>query len=142
MNENEKILTQIRKITHMGQTGIRCVLDLSHKPALRQALNQQRLEYARLEQEAASLARSLGMTAKKGNPAMDRMAALSSRAQLMTGNADSKIAGMMIQGNTRGMIKTLKSIHAAASPDPKVAELSQQLLETQINNIGQMKGFL
>ena len=142
MNENEKILTQISKITQMGQSGIESVMPLTKQPALRQALKYQRLEYEKLENQAKDLAKAGKLRIGRGNPMAQKMAALTSRAQLMTGDADSKIAGMMIQGNTRGMIQSLKSMHRAASPDPQVAQLAQQLLETEINNIRQMKGFL
>jgi uncharacterized protein (DUF305 family) len=60
----------------------------------------------------------------------------------MFGNADSKLAAMMIQGNTRGMIVVLKDLHQTREPDKQVEKLSQKLLETENSNITQMQGFL
>ena len=70
------------------------------------------------------------------------MSGMGSRARLMGKNKDSKIAGMMIQGNTRGMIQSLKRMHSATHVDPEVAQLAQKLLDTEVNNIESMEGFL
>lgn len=142
MSENEKILSQIVKITQMGQVGINSVMPKAMQPALRQALKVQRLEYQTIGAKAKNMAKSKGLQTSNGSTILQRMSALSARGRLMSGNADSKIAGMMIQGNTRGMIQSLKDMHQAKHPDPDVAQLSQKLLQTQINNIRQMEGFL
>ena len=65
-----------------------------------------------------------------------------SKAKLARGNADSKIAGMMIQGNTRGMIKGLKNVHQFNRNDEQVNALSQKLLDCETANIRQMQSFL
>ena len=65
-----------------------------------------------------------------------------SRGQLLVGEPDSKIAGMMIQGNTRGMILGLKNMRRCNQPDSQVAQIAQKLLETEKNNIVSMEGFL
>ena len=49
---------------------------------------------------------------------------------------------MMIQGNTRGMVKGLKDIHQFAQQDEQVCALSQKLLDTETANIRQMQGYL
>ena len=70
------------------------------------------------------------------------MGALMSKGQLLVGEPDSKIAGMMIQGNTRGMILSLKNMRRCDQPDQQVAELAQKLLETEKHNIDSMEGFV
>ena len=64
------------------------------------------------------------------------------RMRLTGGNTDSKIAGMMIQGNTRGMIKGLKDLHQFSRQDHMLRSLSQKLLDCETANIRQMQGFL
>ena len=64
------------------------------------------------------------------------------RTRLSFGNIDSKTAAMMIQGNTRGMIKGLKNIHQFTASDERVNTLSQKLLDCEAANIKQMQGFL
>ena len=64
------------------------------------------------------------------------------RTRLMGRSNDSRIAGMMIQGNTRGMIKGLKNIHRYSGQDTPVRVLSQKLLDCETANIRQMQQYL
>ena len=142
MTDNEKILTQINQITQMGQSGINCVMEKASQPALRQALKVQRLEYQKLGAQAKNLAKAKGLNPRDSSALAKHMSSMGSRMKLMTRDPDSKIADMMIQGNTRGMIQSLKGMHRAKHTDPEVAKLAQSLLDTQINNIRQMEGFV
>lgn len=142
MTENERILTQINKTTQMGQAGINSVMPKAQQPALRQALKVQRFEYQSLGARAKNLAKAKGLEIENSSNMVRRMSSMGARFRLMRGDADSKIAGMMIQGNTRGMIQSLKDMHRAKNPDPEVAELAQKMLDTEIANIQQMEGFL
>jgi len=65
-----------------------------------------------------------------------------SRVKLAVGAQDSKIAAMMIQGNTRGVIMGLKDLHQAHQVDQQVQDISQRLLDTEEANIKQMQEFL
>ena len=142
MTENEKVLTQINKITQMGQVGINCVMPKATKPALRQALNVQRQEYQSIGTRAKNLAKAKGLSIQDGSKFVHRMSSMAAKSRLGGGNADSKIAGMMIQGNTRGMITGLKNIHQFNGQDGQVSTLSQKLLDCETANIRQMQSFL
>ena len=142
MINNQRVLNDIIKTSQMGVNGINVVMDKTAQPALRQALKVQRQEYSDLEQRAKLLASRKGYRIDQIKPITRRMGALMSRTQLLTGEPDSKIAGMMIQGNTRGMILSLKNMRRCDRPDPEVAELAQKLLDTEKNNIESMVGFL
>ena len=142
MTENEKILSNIIKTTQYGQMGINSVMPKTEQPALRQALKCQRREYSDIEQQAKLLARRKGWKIDQIKPINRRMGALMSHAQLLTGEPDSKIAGMMIQGNTRGMLLSLKNMRRCNHPDPQVAQIAQKLLDTEKNNIDSMEGFV
>ena len=49
---------------------------------------------------------------------------------------------MMIQGNTRGIIKGYKNLNQFYEPDEEVTSLSKKLLACEQANIKQMQGFL
>lgn len=142
MNDNERILTMINRITQMGQTGINCVMNSAVQPALRQALKCQKQEYQLISAKAKNLARGKGLQIEDTPAMVQKMSGIGARMRLLRGDTDSKIAGMMIQGNTRGMIQSLELMHRVKDPDPEVAQLSQKLLETSASNIKQMEGFL
>ena len=142
MKESKDLLSSILKTTQMGQIGIRSVLDTTMRPTLRKALESQLQEYDTIESEAHSIASSRGWEVAELDPIVRTMSDMMVRMQLTGGNTDSKIAGMMIQGNTRGMIKGLKNLHQFNKQDLQVRTLSQRLLDCENANIRQMQGFL
>ncbi len=142
MKTNKEILCSILKTTQMGQVGIRSVQDQAEKAELKQALASQLREYDQIENEARELARQRGWQLKELNQGVVTMSEMMSRAMLTGGNRDSKIAGMMIQGNTRGVIKGLKNAHRHGHPDCKVSTLAEKLLSTEDRNIAEMRPFL
>lgn len=142
MKNNKEILTSLLKTAQMGQVGIRSVLDVGMEADLRKALESQLREYDAIETEAHSLASQRGWELKELDPAVRFMADMMTRARLTGKNVDSKIAGMMIQGNTRGVIKGLKNIHQYTGQDIPVRVLSQKLLDCETANIRQMEPFL
>ena len=141
MNSKE-MLSSLLKTTPMGQVGIRSVLDTAMRPGLRKALESQLHEYDSIETEAHTIASRRGWELKELDPAVRIMADMMTRAKLNWGNTDSKIAGMMIQGNTRGMITGLKNAHQFNKQDEEVRLLSRKLIDCETANIRQMQGFL
>lgn len=142
MKTNKELLGSILKTTQMGQIGIRTVEDQAIKSELKKALASQRKEYDEIESEARSIAHSRGWQLSELNPAVRTMSEMMSKMQLIGGNRDSKIAGMMIQGNTRGIIMGIKSKHQNYQTDARILDLSEKLLATEDRNIEQMKPFL
>ena len=142
MMNSQRVLNDIIKTSQMGINGINVVMPKTSRSALRQALKVQRREYSDIEQQAKLLAQQKGYRIDQLKPINRKMGALMSKGQLMMGEPNSKIAGMMIQGNTRGMILSLKNMHRCNDPDEQVAQLAQKLLETEKNNITTMQGFV
>lgn len=142
MKGSQDILSSILKTTQMGQVGIRCVLKLPLRSTLRTALKEQLEEYDVIEQEAHAIASSRGWILDDLDPAVKRMANVAARTRLSFGNINSKVAAMMIQGNTRGIIKGYKNLHQFYNSDERVSILSQKLLDCESENIRQMQGFL
>ena len=142
MKTNKQLLNDILRTTQMGQTGIRTVQDQAVKTELKKALESQLKEYDAIETEAQDIARSRGWDLRPLNPGIRAMSEMMSKMRLMGGSRDSKIAGMMIQGNTRGIITGIKSKHQNYQTDARILELSEKLLSTEDRNIEQMKPYL
>jgi len=142
MKTNKELLSSILKTTQMGQVGIRSVLDTSMRPGLRKALQSQLHEYDSIETEAHSIATQRGWELKELDPAVRMMSDMMTRMKLGGRNSDSKIADMMIQGNTKGMIKGLKNLHQFDGEDEQIQILTQKLLDCENANIRQMQTFL
>ena len=142
MKNGKEILSSLLKTTQMGQLGIRSCLNTSMRPGLRKALESQLREYDTIESEAHAIASQRGWEVEELDPALRFMTDAMTRMKLSRGNCDSRIADMMIQGNTKGMIKGLKNLHRFPGPDEKVRILSQKLLDCETANIRQMQSFL
>ncbi len=142
MKDSKDILSSLLKTTQMGQIGIRSVTGAANSAGLKKALNDQKKEYDAIEKEAYDLAAQRHWQLNELNPAVRSMADMMSRSKLMYGKCDSKIAAMMVQGNTRGVIKGLKNLHRYHQNDGAVTALAQKLLDCENRNIRQMEGFL
>ena len=142
MKNSQQILSSVLKTTQMGQIGIRSVLDTRMRPGLRRALEQQLREYDQIETEAHTLAAQRGWELKDLDPAVRMMSNMVTRMKLSAGGSESKIADMMIQGSTKGMIKGLRNMHQFPREDSRISALSQKLLDTENANIRQMQAFL
>ena len=120
MKNGKEILSSLLKTTQMGQLVIRSCLGASTRPELRKALESQLREYDAIEREAHAIASQRGWEVEELDPALRFMTDAMTRMKLSRGNCDSRIADMMIQGNTKGMIKGLKNLHRFPGPDEKV----------------------
>ena len=142
MKGSKDVLSSILKTTQMGQIGIRSILKTPLRASLRSELKSQLKEYDAIEQEAHGIARSRGWELKELNPGIKGMTDIMTRTQLAFGNADSKAAKMMIQGNTRGIIKGYKNLNQFPPSDQRVSNLAHKLIDFEETNNRQLQGFL
>ncbi len=143
MGNETEMLNSIRKATQMGCYGIEAVMDETINREFRGALRSQYKEYEEIYEEADRLLNERGGTAKSINPLARYSNALTSKMRVRSSvDPTAKIAELMLQGNTRGMIKSLHNIRTMGYLEPKVATLSRRLLQTEQANINQMKQFL
>ncbi len=139
---NEKMLTSVLHTVQMGQSGIKCVMDSAVRPALKQEMMQQLKTYDRMEAQARQLAAQNGLQLRDIHPGILKMSDLMAKARLVGGERDSKIAGMLIQGNTRGMILGMKNLRKGRKTDTEVQALARSLVEQERLSIENSKGFL
>ena len=142
MKASKTMLTSLLKTTQMGQVGIRSVLDASTRPALRAALEDQLREYDGIETELHTIAGQRGWELQELDPAVRFLTDRMSRLKLSRGDCDSTIADMMIQGNTKGMVKGLRQLNRYPRKDDRIATAAQKLIDCETANIRQMQQFL
>ena len=142
MKDSHKILNSLLSTVQMGQVGIRAVMKKAVRTDFKKALQSQLKEYDNFENQAFNIAAARGWELKEVDPAVKAMANMVSRTKLAFGAQDSKIAAMMIEGNTRGIIMGLKDLHQGHQIDKQVVDLSQRMMDTEEANIKQMQGFL
>lgn len=142
MKSNKELLTSVLHTVQMGQTGIRSVRDSAIRPALQQELDEQLKEYDTIEKEALRLAENRGWELSNVNPMVRTMSSMMSQMKLMGGEVDSKIAGMLIQGSTRGIILGVKNLNRSKQDDTQVTQLAQRLLNRENINIQKSQIYL
>ena len=141
MNSKE-MLTSVLHTVQMGQSGIKCVKDQAVRPALKRQLEKQLTEYDAMESKARQLAKAHKWQIRDINPGILKMSDMMAKAKLLGGERDSKIAGMMIQGNTRGMIQGLKNLRQGKAVSQDVQDLTQKLIEFEHTGIEDSKPYL
>ena len=142
MKGSKDVLDSIIKTAQMGQIGIRSVLNAPLRASLKDTLRSQLQEYDAIEREALELAAIRGWNLKQLDPAVKRMTNMMTKAKLKFGDSSSKAAAMMIQGNTKGIIKGYRNMNQFAVPDERIMVLSRKLLDCEKAGIQQMQGFL
>jgi len=142
MKSGKELLSAVLKTTQMNQTGIRSVLDAATAPGLRHALEARLREFDGIENEVHSIASQRCWELQELDPAIRFLSDRISRMKLTRGDCDSRIADMMIQGSTKGMIRGLRDLHQYPHPDDRISSISQKLLDCQTASIRQMQNFL
>ena len=95
-----ELLNDIYRTTEMGRDGIETVLPHSGEGPFRAALEQQLAEYRAIHGTAAEMLRARGQEPKGLSPVVRFSAGMAGAFRSMAGPSTSKIAEMMIQGNT------------------------------------------
>lgn len=142
MKSSYEVLSSVIKTTQMGQIGIRSVLNSSLNTDMQQALHSQLNEYDCIEREAYEIAHSRGWDPKELDPAIKMMTNMMTKMRLSYGDTTSKAAAMMVNGNTRGVIKGLKNLHNFEGKDDRVTGLARKLIDCEEENIKQMQRFI
>ena len=142
MISDNQMLNYIRQITEMGETGIDSVLDKTEDESLRSCLQKQKEEYQRIYRSADKMLQERGGKEKDLNPMAELGSEISAMFQLAMDSSSSKIAEMMIKGNTMGVTKILQHSSDYQGCDERIKDLADKLLKTQQDNIEQMKPYL
>lgn len=141
MNSKE-MLTSVLHTVQMGQSGITSVQDRAVSPGLKAEMKHQLEQYDAIETSAKRLAEENKWILSDIPQSLVKMSDLMSKAKLMGGERDSKIAGMLIQGNTRGMILGMKTLRKGTQADPKVRALAEKLIVQERKSIEKTERFL
>lgn len=142
MKQNQQFLSGLLKTIQMGQVEIRSVLDTSLGSNLRSTLERQLQEYDSIETEAYTIALQRGWELPELDPGRRFLKDRFTRMKLNGRNTDSRIADILIQGNTKGMIQGLRSLHQIEAGDQQIRILTQKLLDCETAHIQQMQSFL
>lgn len=142
MKDSKDMLGSVVKTAQMGKTGLECVLTTPMRPSLRENLEIQAAVYRQVEREAMEIAASRNWQIDQLGPVSRTCARMVSRMRLTGGDTDSKVAAMVMEGSTRGLIKGLRNLHQFPYQDTAVSTLAQRLIDMESESIHKMQSYL
>ena len=142
MNNNIEFLNFISKNSEMGFSSIKDLFDEVDSEEFREILKKQRQKYEEIYNEASELIDNYDEE-QKGVTSMEKFTSyIMIKMNLLTDKSINHIAEMMIKGSNMGIIDIRKKLNTYKDIDKRVKKLGEKLLETEENNIEELKPFL
>lgn len=142
MNHNLEFLKYVTKNAEMGFTAIKDLIKAIDDKEFKKIIKEQEKKYKEIYDEACDLLDNYEEEPKD----LTKMEKISSyimiKMELIKDSSINNIAEMMIKGSNMGIIDIKKKLNSYDELDKKVNHLGEKLLETEENNIEQLKPFL
>lgn len=140
--QDTELLQFIHKTAQMGAESLRDVEPMVRENALHDAISRQIHEYKCIAGCAGRLLEDRGETPAEPGTMARLSSEMMTAAKTMLDPSSSKIAEMVIQGNTMGITKGTKHLNDYTGGDRQVKALAKKLIATEQANVEQMKPFL
>lgn len=142
MKQDKELLNQIYQNTKMGEESINILLKAVKAPDLRDDLIAQMQGYAGLNVKAKKQLYEAGENPVE-EPFFTKLIA-GGMVRMNAAKADSvqKIAEMMIEGSTMGIVDAREALNHCPGASKPVRKLADEVISFEQDNIGQMKRFL
>lgn len=141
-NADSEILNYICRNTEMGLEGIKQILDVTEDPKMEKELKKQHGYYEDVYRKAKAKLAELGEEPKPVSEIAKFSANMMTKGKTMFDDSSSKIAEMMIQGSTMGVVKLTEQLHAYEGDDKEIRGLADQLIGIEEEYIEELKSFL
>lgn len=142
MINDVEMLTYVLQNAEMGCQGIASVRKSLKDSRVDGVLCEHLIKYGKIYHCANNMLRNRGAEIHHVNSVTKAMTKYAAQRDLKRDASSSHIAEMMIKGNTMGVNKMSRHIRDYDGKDPHVSKLAQKMLETEEENIKEMKVFL
>lgn len=142
MIDDTDMLGFICQDADMGSAAIGHVIKRTDNSQLHGVLEQQRANYQHSLSAASELLQKTGDAPPKAKPLEKAMAYVSSDLQTLTDNSPSKIAELVIRGNTMGITEITKQLHQYDGSNAQITALAKEQIKMEQDNIEALKKFL
>ena len=142
MITDKQQLEYIYDNAQMGKVGITQLIEQTDDLPFRKALEAQLQEYQSIMDTSEKMLQQRGVQPHGITPMAKMSSYIMTKMKTLTDSSSCTLAEMMIQGSNLGIIEITKHLNEYDGADKKVTALSHKLLETEQNNINQMKTFL
>jgi hypothetical protein len=141
-NINLTILNEIHKGAKMGMDSISFVSEKVGDPVMKDNLSYEYVEYDKISKRVNEQFSKYGEIPDENDMKDKFMSWMGVQMNTMTDKSNSKIAEMLIQGTTMGIIEGRKLINHNPRADEEVKKLLNEFVTFQENNVEKMKEFL
>lgn len=142
MNGNAELLNFIYQNAQMGTETIKQIIDIVKDDEFSKHLGTQYDEYKQILSETRTLLNQNGYD-EKGISAFEKLRTyLSINMQTLTDQTPSHLSEMLIIGSNMGVINAVKNLKHYPNADTHIRSLMERLLQSEENNIQQLKNFL
>lgn len=142
MKKDVDFLNYIFKNAEMGIIGIDDLMDKIGDEDFKTILENEREEYVRITKKAKEILNEIGYVAKENSELAKLRSNLMIKLESMKDNSTSAYAKMMIEGTNKGIIEIQEKINNFNTDNHDIEDLANDLLETEENNIEELKQFL
>ncbi len=143
-NPDVTLLQSVYKTVTMGTDSVLTILGKAKKEEMRAELTEELDGYQNFANLTRERLSSLSAIAEEAGLLAKIPAELSIRMSTLTDDSSSKLAELMINGSTMGVIELQKEIHTAQKDgaDEENLQFATGVLNFQQKNINKMKTFL
>lgn len=142
MINDVEMLNYVLQNAEMGCQGITCVRKKLRNSKIDGLLCEHLIKYGKLYHCASVMLKNRGAEVQHISPMAKTMSRIAAERDLRRDSSSSHIAEMMIKGNTMGVNKMTKHIRNYDGKDSKVSLLARKMLDTEEENIREMKAFI
>ncbi len=141
-NKNAELLNFLRQNAEMGLNTLRQINSIIQPGELRKVLEKQLLEYKNVYDQCTRKLESLGEEVKNVSQAVKATAGIMINVKTIADKTDEKIAKMIIEGSTMGIIEIGKKLKFYVDADDDYKNIGYKLLVVEQKDIDEMKHFL
>lgn len=142
MDQSISLLQEIVRAARDGAEGISLVMDKTSDAALRQALGDEKKQYAAVEQDAGNHLIDLGGQAEPESVVNRAGMWMGMQMNTLMDKSPSHLAEILIQGNTMGVVGLIRAKNDYPEADQSSVDLCNRMLTLQYDGIERAKSFL
>lgn len=142
MLSETQLLNHIYQNADMAQNSLQHILNLSHSSAFTKAIQAQLEGFQKTLETSKEMLKERGKHPDGARLSTKMMADFSQRMNSLLDPSDSKLAEMVIQGNSMGITKLTRQIHDYDGEALSILNFAKQQIRQEQENIEQMKPFL
>ena len=140
MIDDIEMLNYVLQNAEMGCNGISAVRRQLKDNKVDGILCEQLIKYSKLYHCANTMLKRRGADVRHISPVTKAMTSYAANRDLKRDS--SPIAEMMIKGNTMGVNKMARHMREYDGSDPHITMLAKRMLDTEEENIGELKAYL